>query len=42
VLQLRVFGERPAMEALAGDLRALEGTGHITLAGDGTAARSSS
>ena len=35
MLQLRAFGERRAMEALARDLTALEGTGHITLAGDG-------
>src|SRR6476620_1716518 len=35
MLQLRVFGERPAMETLARRLWALEGADHITVAGDG-------
>jgi hypothetical protein len=35
MLQLRVFGERPAMTGLVRRLAVLEGAGHITLAGVG-------
>src|SRR4051812_9870872 len=35
MLQLRVFGERPTIEALAARLGALDGAEHVVLAGDG-------
>src|SRR4051794_15573581 len=39
MLQLRVFGERPAMEALAARLGEFDGAHHVILAGDGNGDR---